>query len=99
MRERKMASVHNLEASKRAEFQARLRRIEGQTRGIQRMIDDGRECLEIIDQLAAVKAAVNGLSVDMVETFALYCLNNPDEFESERDAVEQAVKALVRGGR
>jgi DNA-binding FrmR family transcriptional regulator len=63
------------------------------------MIDDGRDCLEIIDQLASVKAAVNGLSVEMVETFALYCLRNPDQFASEVGAIEQAVKALVRAGR
>jgi DNA-binding FrmR family transcriptional regulator len=94
-----MASVHELDERKRAEFQGRLRRIEGQARGIQRMIDDGRECLEIIDQLAAVKAALNALGVDMVETFALYCLQNPNGFATPQDAVEQAVKSLVRGGR
>jgi DNA-binding FrmR family transcriptional regulator len=94
-----MASVHDLDERKRAEFQGRLRRIEGQTRGIQRMIDEGRECLEIIDQLAAVKAAANALSVDMVETFALYCLRNPNDFNSAEGAVEQAVMVLIRGGR
>ena len=94
-----MASVHNLDAETREAFQTRLRRIEGQARGIQRMIDDGRDCLDIIDQLSSVKAAVGGLSVDMVETFALYCLNNPDEFASSQDAVAHAVRALARSGR
>lgn len=94
-----MASVHELDAAKREAFQARLKRIEGQSRGIQRMIDDGRDCLEIIDQLAAVKAAVNAVSVDMVETFALHCLRHPDRFASQQGAVEHAVKALVRGAR
>ena len=94
-----MASVHNLDAETRDAFQTRLRRIEGQARGIQRMIDEGRDCLDIIDQLSSVKAAVSGLSVDMVETFALYCLGNPDEFASSQEAVAQAVRALARGGR
>lgn len=94
-----MASITNLDASKRQEFQQRLRRIEGQSQGIQRMIDDGRDCVEILNQLAAVKAAVSGLSVDMLETFALYCLRHPEEFASHEDAIGQAVRALARSGR
>jgi DNA-binding FrmR family transcriptional regulator len=94
-----MPSVHELDPGKRAEYQNRLRRIEGQAKGIQRMIDEGRDCLDIIDQLASVKAAVSGLSVDMVETFALHCLRNPSRFENEQEAVAQAVKALARTGR
>ena len=94
-----MASVHELDPAIRAEFQGRLRRIEGQSRGIQRMIDDGRDCLEIIDQLSAVKAAVNALNVEMVGAFAIHCLRNPEQFTSNEVAVEQAVKALTRAGR
>ena len=94
-----MASINELDEGKRLEFQQRLRRIEGQSKGIQRMIDDGRDCVEILDQLAAVKAAVSGLSVDMLETFALYCLRHPDEFASKEEAVQQAVRALARSGR
>ena len=94
-----MASVYQLDAEKREELQNRLKRIEGQTRGIQRMIDEGRDCLAIIDQVAAAKAAMNALSVDLIETFAMYCLRHPDEFSSTEGAVEQAVKAIVRSGR
>jgi DNA-binding FrmR family transcriptional regulator len=94
-----MASINKLDPDTREAFQTRLRRIEGQARGIQRMIDDGRDCLEIIDQLTAVKAAINGLGVDMIETFALYCLRNPDEFADAQEAVAEAVRALARAGR
>jgi DNA-binding FrmR family transcriptional regulator len=94
-----MASVYQLDEVKREDLQNRLKRIEGQTRGIQRMIDEGRDCLAIIDQVAAAKAAMNALSVDLIETFAMYCLRHPDEFSSTEGAVEQAVKAIVRSGR
>ncbi|MFN8592499.1 MAG: metal-sensitive transcriptional regulator [Thermomicrobiales bacterium] len=94
-----MASIHDLDPAKRQEFQQRLRRIEGQAKGVQRMVDEGRDCLEILDQLAAVRAAVNGLSVDMLETFALHCLTNPEQFATNEEAVKQAVRALVRSGR
>jgi DNA-binding FrmR family transcriptional regulator len=94
-----MASVHQLDPKKREELQNRLKRIEGQARGIQRMIEEGRDCLAIIDQVAAAKAAMNSLSVDLIETFAMYCLRHPEEFSSAEGAVEQAVKAIVRSGR
>jgi DNA-binding FrmR family transcriptional regulator len=49
--------------------------------------------------MAAVKAAVNALSGELLEAFALRRLQHPEEFPSPRNAVEQAVKALVRAGR
>ncbi len=94
-----MASVNQLDPESRAELLSRLKRIEGQTRGIQRMIDEGRDCLAIIDQISAAKAALNALSADMIETFAIYCLRNPGDFGTPEGAVDQAVKAIVRGGR
>jgi DNA-binding FrmR family transcriptional regulator len=63
------------------------------------MVEEGRDCLDVINQLAAVKAAVNALSGELLEAFALRCLRHPEEFSSPERAVEQAVRALVRGGR
>lgn len=55
----------------------RLRSIEGQARGIQRMVDDGRACQEIMDQLAALRAATHAVSMQAFEAFALHCLKAP----------------------
>ena len=94
-----MPSIHNLPAEERAEMVARLKRIEGQAKGIQKMIDEGRDCVEVMNQVAAVRAAVTALSGEMLEAFALRCLRHPEEFPSPEQAVEQAVRALVRGNR
>lgn len=94
-----MPSIHNLPETERADIIARLKRIEGQAKGIQRMVDEGRDCVDVMNQLAAVKAAVNALSGEVLEAFALRCLQHPEEFPSPREAVEQAVRALVRSGR
>lgn len=94
-----MPSIHNLPAEERAEMIARLKRIEGQARGIQKMIEEGRDCVEVMNQVAAVRAAVTALSGEMLEAFALRCLKHPEDFPSPEQAVEQAVRALVRGGR
>ncbi len=94
-----MPSTHQLPEDSRASLTARLKRIEGQARGIQKMLDEDRDCMAVMNQMASIKAAVNSLSGEMLEAFALYCLRNTDKFPSPEDAVEQAVQALVRGGK
>ena len=94
-----MASIHNLSEAERADIVDRLKRIEGQAKGIQRMVEEGRDCLDVLNQLAAVRAAANALSGELLEAFALRCLQHPEEFASPQEAVEQAVRALVRSGR
>lgn len=92
-----MPSIHNLPAAEQAELVARLKRIEGQAKGIQRMVEEGRDCVDVLNQVAAVRAAVTGLSGELLETFALHCLRHPEDFPSPERAVEEAVRALVRG--
>ena len=93
-----MPSIQNLAEAERTEIVGRLKRIEGQAKGIQRMIEDGRDCVDVMNQIAAVKAAVNSLSGEVLEAFALRCLQHPEEVPSPQMAVEQAVRALVRSG-
>jgi CsoR family transcriptional regulator, copper-sensing transcriptional repressor len=57
----------------------RLRRIEGQVRGIQSMLEDERDCREILQQLAAVHAAVQGASRIFLQEYASACLMEMDE--------------------
>ena len=94
-----MPSFTELPEANQADIVARLQRIEGQARGIQKMIADGRDCIDILNQVAAVKAAVNSLSGEMVETFALYCVRHPEAFPAPEEAISQAVRALVRASR
>jgi len=57
----------------RQEMLSRLRRIEGQTRGVQRMVEEGRDCAEIIHQLASIRAATHGASVFLLKHYAKEC--------------------------
>ena len=68
----------------RAELIARLRRIEGQTQGIQRMLAEGRGCRDVLNQLASVRAATHQASLELLRHYALACLNDPED-RSERD--------------
>lgn len=69
----------------------RLRRIEGQIRGIQRMIEDKDECSEILNQVAAVKSAVNRVSILIFENHARDCiqksLSEPDNEERFKEII------------
>ena len=94
-----MTNVGNLPDSTRAELLSRLRKIEGQARGIQKMFDDGRDCTAIIDQVASIKAAVNSLSGEFLEAYAVHCLTNAASLESPERAIEDAVRVIVRASR
>ena len=72
--------VESAEASER--LQRRLRRIEGQVRGVQRMLDEDRDCREIVQQLAAVRAAVQQAGLEVMRVYAAQCLADP---ASDRD--------------
>ena len=60
-----------------ADLHKRLRRVEGQVRGVQKMLDDERDCREIIQQLNAIQSAVRNASVVFMRTYARDC---PDRF-------------------
>ncbi len=94
-----MPSIDRLPADERAEIISRLKRIEGQAKGIHKMVDDGRDCVAILDQVASIKAAVNALSGEMLEMFALHCLSHPEDFPSAEKAIEEMVRVVVRTGR
>jgi len=58
----------------RERLKNRLSRIEGQVRGVQRMIDEGRDCRAIIQQLSAVRQAVHQVGLEMMRVYASQCL-------------------------
>jgi DNA-binding FrmR family transcriptional regulator len=83
-------------ATAKASLLTRLRKIEGQVRGVQNMIQDERDCREIMQQLVAVRAAVQSASVSFLEEFATDCLLNPenDDTATRKELVDNLL-ALV----
>ena len=76
-------SVRTIAPSQRDDVLVRLRRIEGQVRGVQRMVEEERSCREIVNQLAAVKAAIASLNGVVVECYARDCLGDADATRDE----------------
>lgn len=55
-------------------MQARVKRIAGQVAGIQRMVDDGRYCVEILHQISSVRSALDGLGVELLNHHLEGCI-------------------------
>ena len=60
-----------MQADRRKSVISRLRRIEGQVRGVQRMIEEEGDCGEILNQIAAIKSAVNHAGIVIFENLSL----------------------------
>jgi len=75
----------------------RLKRVEGQIRGIQKMIEDGRECESVITQLAAGRSAIEGVTGLILKNCMKICFEG--EKASERIDIESLARAIAIWGR
>jgi CsoR family transcriptional regulator, copper-sensing transcriptional repressor len=79
----------------------RLRRIEGQVRGVQNMLDEERDCRDIMQQLSAIHSAVQGASRTFLQEYAAACLVEmdaepaPERTADVRKKREQLVQDMI----
>lgn len=67
---------------------SRLKRIEGQVRGVQGMVEAERDCREVLQQLAAIRAAVQSASLAFFEEYASHCLlDQPADDRAQREVL------------
>jgi DNA-binding FrmR family transcriptional regulator len=77
----------------------RLRRIEGQVRGVEKMVDEDRYCIDVVTQISAIQAALDKVALNLLDDHARHCVvgghadGNPQELTDELMA---AVGRLVR---
>ena len=88
------------EPNKRA-VQARLRRIEGQVRGLQRMIDDDAYCIDVLTQISAATKALQAVALELLEDHLGHCVANAvtaggEEGEEKVREASAAIARLVR---
>ena len=79
-----------------ADLVARLRRIEGQARGVQRMLIEDRDCLEILTQLASLRSAAYSASVALTQHYAVQCMNDAALQEAPDEVMRNLVDVLLR---
>ena len=80
----------------REELKKRLRRIAGQVRGVEKMIDDDRDCRELLQQMTAIRAAVQQASHLVMHSYACQRLQEPGEGESQQDIVEDLISVVSK---
>jgi DNA-binding FrmR family transcriptional regulator len=72
----------------------RLKRAEGQVRGLQQMVEDERYCIDILTQIAAVRAALDGVALKILEDHVKHCVREGGEEKAVE--VTAAIERLVR---
>jgi DNA-binding FrmR family transcriptional regulator len=82
------------------QLQKRLRRIEGQVRGIQGMVDEDRYCIDVLTQIGAIQAALDKVALGLLDEHARHCvIGGPEDQQADRtDELMAAVGRLMRRG-
>ena len=76
------------------DIQARLRRIEGQVRGIQKMVDQDKYCIDILTQVNAATSALKQVAVGLLDDHIRHCVAN--QTEEGKDMIREATAAIDR---
>ena len=80
-----------------SKYITRLKRSEGQLRGIQKMMEEERDCVDIITQLTAVRSSVGRIIELMITENLTSCINDPlEDPQAQKERLEKAVKYLIK---
>ncbi len=79
-----------------AELQRRLRRVEGQVRGIQQMLAEGRDCRELVTQIAAANKALEQVGFRLVAAGLTWCLDDPERSAAAGYEVADVQKMFLK---
>jgi CsoR family transcriptional regulator, copper-sensing transcriptional repressor len=79
---------------------SRLRRIEGQVRGIERMVDADRYCIDVLTQMGAIQAALDKVALGLLDDHARHCVIGAEASKQadRTDELMAAVGRLMRRG-
>jgi CsoR family transcriptional regulator, copper-sensing transcriptional repressor len=78
----------------------RLRRIEGQVRGIEGMVADDRYCIDVLTQISAVQAALDKVGLGLLDDHAKHCVMGaaePDREEKTQELMASVARLMRRG--
>ena len=78
--------------------QKRLRRIEGQIRGLQRMVDEDKYCIDILDQVSAATKALQAVAIELLDDHLTHCVTDAVSAggRSAEEKVAEASAAIAR---
>lgn len=79
-----------------ADLRKRLRRIAGQVQGVERMLDEGRECRDVVTQISAANRALEQAGFRLVSAGLTYCIEHPEEAEADGYPLHEVEKLFMR---
>ena len=93
-------AVHGY-SNQREEYRQRLRRIEGQVRGLQVMVDENRYCIDILTQISAATRALQEVAIGLLDEHLRHCVvgaaaTSGDEADAKLAEASAAIARLVR---
>jgi DNA-binding FrmR family transcriptional regulator len=93
--------AHHGYISDKDKYLARLKRIEGQARGIHRMVDEEQYCIDILTQISSLTAALQGVAIGLLDDHLKHCVadamhGDGDTLDSKLEEASQAIARLVR---
>ncbi|HCB06513.1 MAG TPA: metal-sensitive transcriptional regulator [Nocardioides sp.] len=77
-------------------IQARLRRVEGQVRGLQRLVDEDTYCIDILTQISASTKALEKVALLLLDQHLQHCLAHADSPDDKRRKLTEASEAIAR---
>ena len=89
------AGPHGYSADKQA-LLARLRRVEGQIRGLQRMVDEDTYCIDVLTQISAATKALQAVAVGLLEDHLRHCVVQAAVEGSAEEKIKEATAAIAR---
>jgi CsoR family transcriptional regulator, copper-sensing transcriptional repressor len=91
-----MATARGYSATK-DELMARLARVEGQVRGVARMVEEDRYCVDVLTQITAIQAALDKIALGLLDDHARHCLVGEGEGpKAPEDQVDELMGAVGR---
>jgi CsoR family transcriptional regulator, copper-sensing transcriptional repressor len=74
----------------------RLRRVEGQVRGVQGMVQDDRYCIDVLTQISAIQAALDKVAIGLLDDHVHHCVMGADTPELKAEKTDELMAAVAR---
>ena len=78
------------------QLKQRLRRIEGQVRGLEKMVDDDRYCIDVLTQISAVQAALDKVALGLLDDHARHCVIGESDADLQDERTGELMNAVGR---
>jgi DNA-binding FrmR family transcriptional regulator len=92
-----MASVETRGyAASKDELTKRLRRVEGQVRGVEKMVDEDRYCIDVLTQISAIQAALDKVALGLLDQHAHHCVMGAEDDAARDEKTAELMGAVGR---